>query len=174
MSTISLARCARRSLLVSSTCHRCEFASACDSFATCARSVGREQACPKCFAWHTMAAESGRPRPDDSRTGGFALTLATEKSFGQNQEDDVSLMPRKIAGSNNGDTQALAFADEHFWLARLAWSVSSGRHAHQRFWRHLRRLDKKRASSVTIVECSNWRGGTRNYGTVFFFLTLSL
>ena len=29
---------------------------------------------------------------------------------------------RKIAGSNNGETQTLAFADESLWLARLAWS----------------------------------------------------
>ena len=57
------------------------------------------------------------------------ITLATEKLFGHGQEDDVSVMAwrsfkltRKIAGSNNGETQALAFADESLWLARLAWS----------------------------------------------------
>ena len=44
-------------------------------------------------------------------------TLATEKLFGHGQEDDVSVMawrsfklPRKIGGSNNGETEALSFA----------------------------------------------------------------
>ena len=63
----------------------------------------------------SWADASDRPRPDGSRTGGFVITLATEKLlFGQGQEHDVSLMawrsfklPRKIAGSNNGETQAL-------------------------------------------------------------------
>ena len=61
------------------------------------------------------------------------ITLATEKLFGHGQEDDVSVMawrsfklPRKIAGSNNGETQALAFADESLWLAQLAWSETHG------------------------------------------------
>ena len=35
-------------------------------------------------------------------------------------------LPRKIAGSNNGETQALAFADESLWLVRLAWSEMHG------------------------------------------------
>ena len=61
------------------------------------------------------------------------ITLATEKLFGHGQEDDVSVMawgsyklPRKLAGFNNGETQALAFADESLWLARLAWSEMHG------------------------------------------------
>ena len=69
---------------------------------------------------------SDRPRPDGCRTGGYVITLATEELFGHGQEDDVSVMswrsfqlPRKIAGSNNGETQALAFADESLWLVRL-------------------------------------------------------
>ena len=33
---------------------------------------------------------------------------------------------RKIAGSNNGETQALALADESFRLARLDWSEKNG------------------------------------------------
>ena len=45
-------------------------------------------------------------------------------------------------------------------------SPSSGRHAHQGFSRHLRRFDKKRVSSVSITERSNWRRGTRHKGTV--------
>ena len=55
------------------------------------------------------------------------------------QEDDVSVMawrsfklPGKIAGSNNGETQALAFAGESLWLARLAWSELHG--ASMRRW----------------------------------------
>ena len=75
------------------------------------------------------ADASDRPRPDGSRTGGYVITLATEKLFGHGQEDDDSVMawrsfklPRKIVGSNNGETQAHAFADESLWLARLAWS----------------------------------------------------
>ena len=35
-------------------------------------------------------------------------------------------LPRNIAGSNNGETQALAFADESLWLVRLAWSEMHG------------------------------------------------
>ena len=61
------------------------------------------------------------------------ITLATEELFGHGQEDDVSVvswrsfkLPRKIAGSNNGETQALAFADESLWLVRLAWSEMHG------------------------------------------------
>ena len=88
--------------------------------------------------WHELvhtswADASDRPRPDGSRTGGYVITLATEELFGHGQQDDVSVMawrsfklPRKIAGSNNGETQALAFADESLWLARLAWSEMHG------------------------------------------------
>ena len=79
------------------------------------------------------ADASDRRRPDGSRTGGYVITLATEKLFGHGQEDDVSVMagrsfklPMKIAGSNNGETQATAFADESLWLARLAWSEMHG------------------------------------------------
>ena len=42
-------------------------------------------------------------------------------------------LPRKIAGSSNGETQALAFADESLWFVRLAWSemhCASMRHWH--------------------------------------------
>ena len=88
--------------------------------------------------WHqsvfaSWTDASDRPCRDESRTGGDVITLATEKLFGRGQEDDVSVMgrrsfklPRKIAGSNNGETQALAFADESLWLARLAWSEMHG------------------------------------------------
>ena len=84
----------------------------------------------------SWADASDRPRPDGSRTGGYVITLATEELFGHGQEDDVSVvswrsfkLPRKIAGSNNGETQALAFADESdesLWLVRLAWSEMHG------------------------------------------------
>ena len=67
------------------------------------------------------------------------ITLATEKLFGHGEEDDVSVMAwrsfklqRKIAGSNNGETQALAFADESLWLVRFAWSEMHG--ASMRHW----------------------------------------
>ena len=79
------------------------------------------------------ADASDRRRPDGSRTGGYVITMATEKLFGHDQEDDVSVMawrsfkqPMKIAGSNNGETQATAFADESLWLARLVWSEMHG------------------------------------------------
>ena len=67
------------------------------------------------------------------------ITLATETLFEPGQEDGVSVMawrscklPRKFAGSNNGVTQALAFADESHWLVRLAWSEMHG--ASMRRW----------------------------------------
>ena len=51
----------------------------------------------------SWADASDRPRPDGSRTGGYVITLATEKLFGHGQEDDVSVMawrsfklPRKL------------------------------------------------------------------------------
>ena len=85
------------------------------------------------------ADASDRPRPDGSRTRGFVISLATEKLFGHCQEDDVGVMawrsfklPRKIAGSNNGETQATAFADESLWLAWIAWSEMHG--APMRCW----------------------------------------
>ena len=69
----------------------------------------------------SWAYASDRPRPDGSRTGGYAITLATEELFGHGQEDDVSVMSwrsfklsRKIAGSNNGETQALAVVEYKF------------------------------------------------------------
>ena len=81
----------------------------------------------------SWADASDRPRADGSRTGGYVITLATEELFGHGQEDDVSVvswrsfkLPRKIAGSNNGETQALAFADESLCLVRLAWSEMHG------------------------------------------------
>ena len=81
----------------------------------------------------SWADASDRPCPDGSRTGGYVITLGTEKLFGHGQEDDVSVMawrsfklPRKIGGSNIGETQALAFADESLWLVRLAWSEMHG------------------------------------------------
>ena len=87
----------------------------------------------------SWADASDRPRPDGSRTGGDVILLATEKLFGHGQEDDVSVMawrsfklPWKIAGSNNGETQALAFADESLWLVRLARSEMHG--ASMRHW----------------------------------------
>ena len=61
------------------------------------------------------------------------ITLATEKLFGHGQEDDDSVMAwrsfklsRKIGRSNDGETQALAFAGESLWLVRLAWSEMHG------------------------------------------------
>ena len=87
----------------------------------------------------SWADASDRPRSDGSRTGGYVITLATEKLFGHGQEDDVSVMawrsfklPRKISGSSNGETQALAFADESLWLVRMAWSEMHG--ASMRRW----------------------------------------
>ena len=92
--------------------------------------------------WHQLvfasswADASDRPRPGGSRTGGYVITLATEKLFRHGQEDDVSSMawrsfklPRKIAGSNNGETQALAFADNP-----SGWPGSDMRGASMRRW----------------------------------------
>ena len=88
-----------------------------------------------CNSWFLLRGpvQAIVPRQDGSRTGGYVITLATEELFGHGQEDDVSVMswrssklPRKIAGSNNGETQALAFADESLWLVCLAWSEMHG------------------------------------------------
>ena len=94
--------------------------------------VGRTHL-PLCWVFASWADASDRPRPDGSRTRGYVKTLATEKLFAHGQEDDVSVMawrsfklPKKIAGSNDGETQTLAFADESLWLARLAWSEMHG------------------------------------------------
>ena len=53
---------------------------------------------------------------------GQEVTLATEELFGHGQEDDVSVvswrsfkLPRKIAGSNNGETQALVLTNPSGW-----------------------------------------------------------
>ena len=85
------------------------------------------------------------------------ITLATEELFGHGQEDYVSVMswrsfklPRKIAGSNNGETQALAFADESLWLVRLAWSEMHG--APMRRWHLDGRSDKWAVCSSQILE----------------------
>ena len=69
------------------------------------------------------ADASDRRRPDGSRTRGYVITLATEKLF---MAWRSFKLPMKIAGSNNGETQATAFADESLWLARLAWSEMHG------------------------------------------------
>ena len=65
----------------------------------------------------SWADASDRSRPDVSRTGGYVITLATEKMFGHGQEDDVKWvawksfkLPWKIACLNNGEIQALSFA----------------------------------------------------------------
>ena len=135
-------------------------------------------------AW---ADASDRPRLDGSRTAGYVKTLAQEKLFRQGQEDDVSVMAwrsfkllRKIAGSNNGETQALAFADEALWLARFAWSEMHG--ASILRW-HLNEtvrrvggssvqvfeiswcLDEKWVTSASIAKRSHRRGSTWNQGT---------
>ena len=87
----------------------------------------------------SWADASDRPRPDGSRTGGYVITLATEELSGHGQEDDVSVvswrsfkLSRKIVGSTNGETQALACADESLWLVRLACSEMHG--APKRRW----------------------------------------
>ena len=83
--------------------------------------------------WHQLvfaswADASDRSRPDGSRTGGYVITLATEKLFGWPrrrcqriglailQTTEVNLLDQTLVG-----TQALAFANESLWLARLAW-----------------------------------------------------
>ena len=121
--------------------------------------------------WQQVVFASGddasdRRRPDRSRTGGYVITMATEKLFGHGQEDDVSVMasrsfnlPRKIAGSNNSEAQARAFADEfplvcpaclvrnaRYSDATLALGGSchtGGWNAHHRISRYLRCLDEK-------------------------------
>ena len=97
------------------------------------------------------------PVPGGSRTGGYLKTLATKKLFGHGQEDDVSVMswrspklPRKIAGSNNGETEALAFADESLWLVRLAWSEMHVLRCGAGIW--MKQSDKWAVCSSQILE----------------------
>ena len=75
---------------------------------------------------------SEKPRPDGSMTGGLVTAMSTD-AFKQGQAAPVSLLgwrsfklPRKIGGSNNVETQAMAFADETLWLTRLMWSEIHG------------------------------------------------
>ena len=106
------------------------------------------------------------------------IAFATEKMFGPGQEDGASSrarrsskLPRKSAGSNKGETQALAFGDENWWLARLLLvrdarrsdetlalgrSCSSGGwNAHHSFSRYLRCLAEKRITTVSIAKRSH-------------------
>ena len=46
----------------------------------------------KQLVFASWADAGDRLRPDGSRTGGYVITLATEKLFGHGQEDDVSVM----------------------------------------------------------------------------------
>ena len=110
--------------------------------------------------WHQLVfasrADAGdRPRPDGYRTGRNVKTMAADKLFGNGQEDDVSVMawrssktPRKIAGSNDGETQALAFADESPCLAWLAWSEMHG--ASMRRW-HLDKAVRQVGGMLTTA-----------------------
>ena len=77
----------------------------------------------------------------------------------------------KIAGSNNSEAQARAFADESLWLARLAWSdmhAAPMRRWHvdetvrqvggmliTEFSRYLRCLDEKRITTDSIAKLSH-------------------
>ena len=137
----------------------------------------------------SWADASDRPRPDGTRTGGFVITLATEESFGQGQDDGIQfhciailqtaeincwVQQRRATGSCVCKRKHLVgtsrlVRDALCSVAAVASrrsSSSSGRHAHHGFSRHLRRLDTRRVSSVTITECSHWRGGIRHEGTV--------
>ena len=120
--------------------------------------------------WHQVvfaswADASDRPRPDGSRTGGLCDNSGYRKavrtwSRRRCQRGDPSSFPRKIAGSNNGETQALAFADESIPLVGTACLVRNARcsdatlaigrscqtggwNARHRFSRYLRCLDEK-------------------------------
>ena len=103
------------------------------------------------------------------------IVLAKEKlSRRRRQRDGVAIsfkLPRKIAGSNDGETRALVFVDESLWLARLAGSENArcfdaalafgrngptnGRSAHYRFSRSLRCLDEKRITTASIAKLSH-------------------
>ena len=74
----------------------------------------------------SWADASDRPRLDGSRTGGYVITLATKSCSDMVKKTMSSEMawrsfklPKEIAGSNNGETRALAFADESLWLVRV-------------------------------------------------------
>ena len=57
-------------------------------------------------------------------------------------------LPRKIAGSNKGETQALAFSDESLWLVQLAWSEMHG--ASMRRW-HLDETVRQKGRGMLIT-----------------------
>ena len=94
------------------------------------------------------------------------MTLPTEKSFGQGQEDDVSLiawcsfkLPRKIAGSRD-TSHCVRRREPSVGTSRLGRRRTvphcNGGTGIERFaaHHHLRRLDTERASSVAASWCS--------------------
>ena len=73
-------------------------------------------------------------------------------------------LPRKIAGSNNGQTQALAFANESLWLVRLAWSEMHG--APMRRW-HLDETVRQVSGMVITDSRGNFDVLTRSESPQF-------
>ena len=76
------------------------------------------------------ASPSNRPR--GFSTGGL-LTLLVGPSFRKGLEAPANVLawrsfklPRKVAGSNGGESQTLSFAEEAQWLVRLAWAEVHG------------------------------------------------
>ena len=123
---------------------------------------------PRGSSWFLLRRPMRASVPDQ-------MVLAKEKlSRRRRQRDGVAIsfkLPRKIAGSNDGETRALVFVDESLWLARLAGSENArcfdaalafgrngptnGRSAHYRFSRSLRCLDEKRITTASIAKLSH-------------------
>ena len=88
-------------------------------------------------AWHKLLvvvwADGGQAnRPDGSDTCGVLGGIAGTK-FVDGDPDLVSILswrsfkaPRKVAGSNGAECQAMDFGEEQLWLLRLMWCEFHG------------------------------------------------
>ena len=140
------AMCAWHSVLygsanVYSVCCRCDFAVQCHGSSHGARSSRRQQVGPSIVSTLTLFQR------DSVAAAGFCFVDRCERSSPTRWFSDKRLCDNsgnrkvvrtwsrrqcqrdgvaKIAGSNNGETQALAFANESLRLARLAWSEKDG------------------------------------------------
>ena len=85
-------------------------------------------------------------RHDGSSTCGYVGGV-TGKNFKSGKEDDVDIVswrafkaPRKVAGSNGAESQAIEFAEEALWLQRLMWCEVHGVRVERWKWNSIVKL----------------------------------